>query len=90
MNYRAIGCPLHSTGSRQVAIICFCECGNEILDSIKDGDFLAQLSNMNFSRKTLHHGVGYYLLTYLHIPWCRVLFEKLIVIQLAKKYPAFL
>jgi hypothetical protein len=30
------------------------------------------------------------LLTYLHIPWCRILFEKLIVTQLVKKYPAFL
>jgi hypothetical protein len=27
----------------------------------------------------------YYLLT----PWCRMLFEKLIVTQLVKKYPAF-
>jgi hypothetical protein len=30
-----------------------------------------------------------YLLTYSLTPWCRVLFEKLIVIQLVKKYPAF-
>jgi hypothetical protein len=30
-----------------------------------------------------------YLLTYLLTPWCRVLFEKLIVTQLVKKYPAF-
>jgi hypothetical protein len=28
--------------------------------------------------------------TYLLIPWCRILFEKLIVTQLLKKYPAFL
>jgi hypothetical protein len=29
--------------------------------------------------------------TYLHHnPWCRILFEKLIVTQLVKKYPAFL
>jgi hypothetical protein len=25
----------------------------------------------------------------LHTPWCRILFEKLIVTQLIKKYPAF-
>jgi hypothetical protein len=25
-----------------------------------------------------------------HTPWCRILFEKLIVTQLVKKYPAFL
>jgi hypothetical protein len=31
-----------------------------------------------------------YLLTYLLTPWCRILFEKLIVTQLVKKYPAFL
>jgi hypothetical protein len=28
--------------------------------------------------------------TYLLTPWCRILFEKLIVTQLVKKYPAFL
>jgi hypothetical protein len=31
-----------------------------------------------------------YLLIYLLTPWCRILFEKLIVTQLVKKYPAFL
>jgi hypothetical protein len=31
----------------------------------------------------------FYLLTYLLTPWCRILFEKLIVTQLIKKYPAF-
>jgi hypothetical protein len=31
-----------------------------------------------------------YLLTYLLTPWCSILFEKLIVTQLVKKYPAFL
>jgi hypothetical protein len=30
-----------------------------------------------------------YLLTYSLTPWCRLLFEKLIVTQLVKKYPAF-
>jgi hypothetical protein len=30
-----------------------------------------------------------YLLTYLLTPRCRILFEKLIVTQLVKKYPAF-
>jgi len=30
------------------------------------------------------------ILTYLLTPWCRILFEKLIVFQLVKKYPAFL
>jgi hypothetical protein len=30
-----------------------------------------------------------YLLTYLLTSWCRILFEKLIVTQLVKKYPAF-
>jgi hypothetical protein len=29
-------------------------------------------------------------LSYLLTPWCRILFEKLIVTQLVKKYPAFL
>jgi hypothetical protein len=32
----------------------------------------------------------YYLLTYLLTPRCRILFEKLIVTQFVKKYPAFL
>jgi hypothetical protein len=31
-----------------------------------------------------------YLLIYLLTPWCRILFEKLIVTQLFKEYPAFL
>ena len=31
-----------------------------------------------------------YLLTYLLTPWCRVLLEKLIGLQLVKKFPAFL
>jgi hypothetical protein len=30
-----------------------------------------------------------YLLTCLLTPWCRILFEKLMVTQLVKKYPAF-
>jgi len=30
----------------------------------------------------------YWSLNYLHTPWCRMLFEKLIVTQLVKKYPA--
>ena len=30
-----------------------------------------------------------YLLTYLLTPWCRVLLEKLTVLQLVKKFPAF-
>jgi hypothetical protein len=30
-----------------------------------------------------------YLLTYLLTPWCRTLFEKLIVIQIIKMYPIF-
>jgi hypothetical protein len=30
------------------------------------------------------------MLAYLFTPWCWILFEKLIVIQLVKKYPAFL
>jgi hypothetical protein len=30
-----------------------------------------------------------YLLTYLLTPWCRILFENLIVTQPVKKYPAF-
>jgi len=31
-----------------------------------------------------------YLLTYLFIAWCRILYEKLIVTQPVKKYSAFL
>jgi len=31
----------------------------------------------------------YYLLTYLLTPWCRVLLEQLIGLQLIKKFPAF-
>jgi hypothetical protein len=31
-----------------------------------------------------------YLLTYILTAWCSILFQKLIVIQLVKKYPAFL
>jgi hypothetical protein len=33
---------------------------------------------------------GTYLLTYSLTPYCRILFEKLIITQLVKKYPAFL
>ena len=33
--------------------------------------------------------LGTTLLTYLLTPWCRVLLEKLTVLQLAKKFPAF-
>jgi hypothetical protein len=38
--------------------------------------------------ETVYHLLTY-LLTYLLTPWCRALFEKLIVIQLVKKYLAF-
>jgi hypothetical protein len=31
-----------------------------------------------------------FVITYLFTPWCRILFEKLIVTQVVKKYPAFL
>jgi hypothetical protein len=32
----------------------------------------------------------FYLFTHLLTPWCRILFEKLIVTHLVKKHPAFL
>jgi len=44
---------------------------------------------------SLHQGIHdtinsvTYLLTYLLTPWCRVLLEKLTVLQLVKKFPAF-
>jgi hypothetical protein len=34
-------------------------------------------------------GTVLYLLTYLLTPWCRILFEELIITQLVKKYSAF-
>jgi hypothetical protein len=37
----------------------------------------------------LTHLLLTYLFTYLLTPWCRILFEKLIVTQLVKQYPAF-
>jgi hypothetical protein len=36
-----------------------------------------------------HKGLLTYSLTYILTPWCRILFEKLIVTQLIRKYPAF-
>jgi hypothetical protein len=36
-----------------------------------------------------NHLIFTYLFTYLLTSWCRTLFEKLTVTQLAKKYPAF-
>ena len=36
-----------------------------------------------------HYRYSPYLLTYLLTPWCRVLLEKLSVLQLVKKFPAF-
>jgi hypothetical protein len=38
----------------------------------------------------LDRNISLNLLTYLLTPWCRILFEKLIVTQFVKKYPAFL
>jgi hypothetical protein len=53
--------------------------------------------NFNFTQERGYNGmirncIALQLLelTYLLTPWCRVLFEKLIVTQLVKKYPAFL
>jgi hypothetical protein len=40
-------------------------------------------------RCMMRNFIIYTLLTYLLTSWCRTLFEKLIVIQLVKKYPAF-
>jgi len=37
----------------------------------------------------LECGVYFSLYTYLFTPWCRVLLEKLMGLQLAKKFPAF-
>jgi hypothetical protein len=56
-----------------------------------------ELHNLNSSPNIITYVLNY-LLTYLLThslthsltPWCRVLFEKLIVTQLVKKFPAFL
>ena len=40
-------------------------------------------------KNTSIHAVFTDLLTYLLIPWCRVLLEKLTSLQLVKKFPAF-
>jgi len=42
-----------------------------------------------FSDTKNMYNLIYYLLTYLLIPWCRVLLEKLTGLQLVKKFPAF-
>jgi hypothetical protein len=44
-----------------------------------------------YRKKTiLSHSNLTYLLTYLLTPWCRTLFEKLIVTHLVKKYPFYM
>jgi hypothetical protein len=47
----------------------------------------AQLQKINHRNLTTY--LLTYLLTYSLTSWCRILFEKLIVTQLIKKYPAF-
>jgi hypothetical protein len=43
-----------------------------------------------YLRQVVHHCCALWTFQYLLTPWCRILFEKLIVTQLVKKYPAFL
>jgi len=35
-----------------------CECGNETSGSVKCGEFLGSCISVNFSKRTLHHGVS--------------------------------
>jgi hypothetical protein len=57
------------------------EHGNEPSGSIKGGEFIDKLSDCQLLKKDS----ASFLLT----PWCRTFFEKLIVTQLVKQYPAF-
>ena len=50
---------------------------------------LGYCSHRRIKKITIIIHVLTYLLTYLLIPWCRVLLEKLTGSQLAKKFPAF-
>jgi hypothetical protein len=40
--------------------------------------------------KMMSISISYKLSSGILTPWCKILFEKLIVTQLVKKYPAFL
>jgi len=44
---------------------------------------------LDADRHLISYDLLTYLLTYLLTPWCRVLLEKLIGMQLVKKFPAF-
>jgi hypothetical protein len=46
-------------------------------------------SSMNPDAESYHSNASVLRLTCLLTPWCRILFEKLIVTQLVKQYPAF-
>jgi hypothetical protein len=58
------------------------------LCSVKAQGQIHLLSKCKYKRQDLW--CSNILLTYLLSPWCRILFEKLIVTHLVKKYPAFL
>jgi hypothetical protein len=48
---------LDSSGSEQRPAAAFCENGNESSGSIKDVEFLMQVSDYHLSRRILPHGV---------------------------------
>jgi hypothetical protein len=55
----------------------------------EDKDWLASTYCIRSPVPLFLESIITYLLTYLLTPWCRILFEKLIVTQIIKKYFAF-
>jgi hypothetical protein len=53
-----LGHGLDRAGSGLGQVAGTCECGNELSDFIKFGEFLEYLKMVNFSRRTLLHGVS--------------------------------
>jgi hypothetical protein len=74
-------------------IFCFFFQTNEIVTrgSVTDAGSIIASSRCLFSQlTTIEAATGLEVRACLLTPWCRILFEKLIVTQLVKKCPAFL
>jgi hypothetical protein len=52
--------------------------------------YLLWIPQFHMFTRVSYWTLSWTFLTYLLTPWCRILFEKLIVTQLVKKYPSFL
>jgi hypothetical protein len=76
------------TGREQVRTVnpTICATSSRIEASAKPPELDATYNKkLMYSRKITNTN----LLTYLFTPWCRILFQKLIVTELVKKYPFF-